>query len=264
MAMPRNAGAMNRVAVNVLGTGLVLALAGCGGGGSSSAKGTGGSTLSGGGTGGISGGGSGGAGGTVVASGTPVDMCKQFGKVMCTREGQCSGTALTPAQQTDCEGIWNVENNCDATPTGIDFSACLTDIQVLSCASLIQSDGTPNPPQACQNQINNIPSSDAQIKCAALIGAFCDRLAQCAGLPQSASDACLSSNLTDPQNGVPCFDAISVSASYPQCLSTYQNMACPNPDAGTDGGSDGGVAGGDAGATMMTTSACITSAIGFF
>lgn len=258
MAMPRNARAMNRAAVNVLGAGLVLALAGCGGGGSSSAKGTGGSTLPGG-TGGISGGGSGGTGGTVVASGTPVNMCKQFGKVICTREVQCSGTALTPAQQTDCEGSWNVANNCDATPTGVDLSACLTDVQVLSCASLFQSDGTPTVPQACGNQLSNIPTSDPWNKCIDLVTALCNRIFQCANAVPSQTDLvnCVSANED-------CDLAISVGPNYPQCLASIPSIPCATPDGGTDAGSDGGVGGAsDAGAMAAMPSAC-SGAIGFY
>lgn len=260
MAMPRNAGAMNRVAVNVLGAGLVLALAGCGGGGSSSAKGTGGSPLPGG-TGGISGGGSGGAGGTVVAGGTPAAMCKQFSNVLCTREGQCSGTPLSAADQSSCEGGWNTQFNCDGATTN-SFSTCLQDTQALSCASLFQG-STVTFPVACENEIGNIPYSDAQTKCSSLVAALCLRTLQCAGgtPAQSDIDNCVQTVTSDPTNGIPCLLAISVGATYTQCLASLPTMACPNPDGGTAGGADGGAS--DAGAMATMPSAC-SGVIGYY
>jgi hypothetical protein len=226
---------------------VVLACAACGGGssgtgkaGSTGSTGNAGSTGAGGSTGGsgVAGTagqtGSTGAGGTVAPSGTPVALCKQLISTICMRLKSCNALS-NPSTfvEADCERFENVEFGCDrATSTA--FPNCVSDAQLVSCASLFTANGL-SLPGSCSDPVNTIPLSTAQSKCADLAAADCTRLFQCANVTPTADDL-QNCQIVDYGNAG-CGFAVDVGASYNQCLMDLGTAPCP-VDGGTqpDGG----------------------------
>jgi hypothetical protein len=205
--------------------GLLLASA-CGGGSAvpdSGGTGTGGTT---------------GAGGA-TATGTPVQMCNQLVTLLCKRDVSCNGGDASAGAQTDCETATNVLFGCDRA-TSTNFNDCMNDAKNLSCTGLFTSNGL-STPASCDAPLN-IPLSDAQMKCVALVRALCTRGLQCdtPGTTPVAQDIldCESSIFVDPA-GIPCPYATGVSATYAQCVTDLQAAPCPAVDGGTDAGGSG-------------------------
>lgn len=214
--------------------GWALALAACGGGSSKSYPDAGNGPPGTGGTGGA--GPVGGTGGAVVATGTPTQQCNQLAMVICTRAAQCPG--LMPPPVAVCQNEFSVQFSCDLATAG-DFTSCVADTNLLSCASLFN--GGVSLPGACDDPIGNIPLSDAQKKCYGLVDAICGRDFQCQGVTPNASDL----QNCEASAPIDCLLATGVGASYAACLAGVPTWACDTSSA------DGGTVGGDGGMTSM-------------
>lgn len=204
---------------------IVISVAACGGGSSGASDGGSGSA----GTGG--GGTTGGGGGT--SGGTPVALCKELISTFCSRSDSCQGIVGTPQEQADCEKFENVEFGCDrAASTG--FPACLSDVKLLSCTALFNVNGL-NLPQTCEEPLNTIPLSAAQMKCAELAHTICQKIFKCDGTTPTTAElsACDSEAFFEIQ----CNFVVDVGPTIDQCIADFPNSTCPSlPDAGTDGG----------------------------
>jgi hypothetical protein len=222
MTVSQRTGAFWRVAV----FGLVLASASCGGGNASP----------------DGGGGTGAGGGGAPATGTPVQMCNQLVHSICTRDVSCNAADGSAGALADCELLENVLFGCDRA-TSTNFGDCLNDTKTVSCAGLFTPNGLFTP-ASCDDPLN-IPLSDAQMKCVALVRTLCTRALQCDGqvnpAPVDVQD-CEASIFFDPA-GIPCPYATGVSATYDQCVTELAAAPCPAPDGGTaDGGGGGPIA----------------------
>ncbi|HET6280916.1 MAG TPA: hypothetical protein VFH73_08120 [Polyangia bacterium] len=208
--------------------GLLLAGASCGGGSSAKPDGStpGNDTAAM----GDRGGGGGSSGGDVGPIGnTPVEQCKGLVAVICSRFGECQ--MKTPADVADCNVVLNVQFGCDRA-TSAEFPTCLTDTRALSCASLFTANGIQTP-ASCDTPLN-IPLSDAQTKCVALVNALCQRSNECQGgtaTPQQLADC--ADQLIFGAMGIPCPIVVSVSAKYDMCLAEIKVAMCTvRPDGG--------------------------------
>jgi hypothetical protein len=197
---------------------VVFVVGACGGGSGSPDGGAGGST--------------GAAGSTTGAGGFAggvVGNCQQVVSTLCTRLLSCGvvdgGASFV---ESDCEKSERVEFGCDrAASATTPFPNCLSDVRILSCASLFPPAGV-TLPASCDG-LNTIPLSTAQTKCADLAGADCMRAAQCLNITPTADQLqqCQIDDYT--LNG--CGFATDVGATYQQCLTDLGTAPCP-PDGG--------------------------------
>jgi hypothetical protein len=217
--------------------GLVLACASCGG--SSGAKPDGG------------GGGGGGAGGTGGVTGptTGKSGCNQLVTVLCNRAKTCNVVPDASAQDVaDCVRLQNISYSCDLATASSDFANCLQDVNALSCDSLFMAAG---PPASCGTALNMIPLTDPQMKCGGFVTAACQKSATCNGITLSTTD--LQSCELDGYQQLGCDLAITVGATYNQCLTDFGNAPCA-------GAADGGTTDGG-GAPIPSCSTAITFAM---
>lgn len=173
------------------------------------------------------------AGTTVAPAGSPVALCRELVTTLCTRLNQCEGLDASAQDTADCVTLENVEFGCDlATSAG--FPTCLNDVKVLSCAALFTAQGLAAP-ASCDEPLNTIPLSVAQMKCAALGHTICQKFFMCDGVTPTAADlaACDQEAFFEIQ----CNYAVDVGPTYDQCLTDFPKSTCPPPpDAGTDAG----------------------------
>lgn len=209
-------------------------------------------------------GGGGNPDGIGVGTGTPADQCRTLVTTICRRGDQCSGTDGGATGLAQCQAVLGTEFGCDLATEP--FGACLSDVNAVSCGTLFPQGGLAVP-GSCQEVINRIPLSDAQMKCFALAGTLCTRSLMCStgvATPDPTDvDACVAS-LTSDIDGIPCLLATGVSATYNQCLTDLKAAPCATPDggAGAGTGADGGAgADGGTGMGMMNGLASCTGVI---
>lgn len=229
---------------------VMLVSVGCGGGSGGSTGTAGGSGHAGGagttGSAGKAGGGTTGSAGTTGAGGaadnTPVGLCKQLVSTLCTRSNTCNaGGDGGPIDVSQCITLENVEFGCDrATSTA--FPPCLSDVEGLSCAGLFTANGL-QLPGSCNDPLDAIPLSDAQMKCLQLTEVICQKIAACQGVTSPTADDLMNceQDLASSSDGIGCDFAVSVSATYAQCLTDVPNAMCVNDDAGDDASIPGDV-----------------------
>jgi hypothetical protein len=195
---------------------VVLVGASCGGGGAASSDATG----------------SAGTGGS-AAPGTPVAQCKEVVSTLCNRDNSCHPSQMATAQNLmDCQTLNGIAFGCDRAT--VSFGDCLTDVKVVSCASLFPATGSGLPP-SCNDPIDAIPLSTAQQKCGDLAEVVCERSAGCQGI--TPSPAQLQNCQLQAFSDLDCLFAIDVSATFDQCLKDLPAFPCQNPDGGAgDGG----------------------------
>jgi hypothetical protein len=183
-------------------------VAGCGGGGGTAdgSAGTSGSA------------GMGGAG-TGAPAGTPVAQCNEFVDTFCGRSVACAQDAGTVDKET-CVRRFGVLVGCERATTA--FTTCLDDTKLLSCSSL-----TVGPPPSCDDPINKIPFSTAQMKCIELAGVYCSWSAKCQMLTPTAAQLQNCQNLVADDFG--CLFATNVVQA---CIDDLPNASCVPPDAG--------------------------------
>jgi hypothetical protein len=229
--------------IRSLGTCAVVAIAlvsgACGGsskpggaaGTSGGAAGTGSAGTGSGGTTGTSG-----SGGATTFTGTPVQLCQQLIKTICTRLQSCPGVLTDPTtfNETQCETDENIEFGC-ARATDPGFPTCLMDVTTISCASLFDPTAGLQLPNSCNTPLNAIPLSAAQSACAALALTDCTRIAMCLGVTPSADQLqqCQAADYSSAGCGV----ATAQGATYDQCNMALMTAPCP-PDGGADGGTN--------------------------
>jgi hypothetical protein len=207
--------------------GVFLAGASCGGGaaqpdsGSTGSAGTGGAGTSGGGT-------------------TPVAQCNQLVSTLCTRLNTCNMLDGSAQDQSDCNTLENVEFGCDRA-TSANFPTCLSDVKLLSCAALFPPMVGLVAPASCDEPLNTIPLSTAQMKCADLAAVICDKIAMCDGIMPTQAD--LLQCQQDVYSQIGCGFAVDVGPMYAQCLQDFPNSSCATADGGAaaDGGMMGSV-----------------------
>ena len=90
-----------------------------------------------------------------------------------------------------------------------------------------------------------------------MLQTFCTKSLPCDGQAVTTANvtACVARNIQNPM-GYHCDVAISVGASYDQCIQQVQNRQCSNADGGAS--SDAGAA-ADGGMTMSEFPACDTA-----
>jgi hypothetical protein len=222
---------------------LILGGGACGGGGGGSgtagnAGGASGTAGAGGAAGAVS---TAGASGTAGATGTagaaantPVGQCDQVVSTFCQRLNECEPSDGGPDTAT-CTTLFEVAFNCPAvTATNTtNIPGCITDVGGETCSSLFDSStGNFNEPGSCMTAFENVPLTDAQNKCVALVEEACDPTDVCAGQnPGTTSDItdCESQGISD----LLCQFVTGESSTFDQCL---QDLCVP-PDGGTpDGG----------------------------
>jgi hypothetical protein len=172
-------------------------------------------------------------------SATPNALCQELVSTLCTRSNQCMGADASVSAQPSCNTLEAVAFGCDrATSAG--FPACLNDVKALSCASLFPAAGGLGTPTSCDEPLNSIPLSDAQMKCVALADVVCQKVAMCSGIVAPTS-ADLMQCESDVASQIQCGFAVDVSATYDQCLVDFPNVSCGGADGGAaDGGTDAG------------------------
>jgi hypothetical protein len=134
----------------------------------------------------------------------------------------------------------DIEFGCDRAMSA-GFAGCITDVNSLSCASLFTANGLATP-ASCDEPLNSIPLSDAQMKCIALAQVICQQGAACAAITMPSA-AELAQCAQDVAIQIQCGFAVGVSATYDQCLADLPNAPCSSVDGSAmDGGTDGGSA----------------------
>lgn len=211
--------------VTLSGAGFIAVLligASCGGGGSAAPDGGGA---------GQTGGNAGQTGGGAT---TGPQGCAQVAQVLCMREIACApadaGTTIT---QADCVRLEGISLTCDSATTE-DFSACIGILKSTSCTDLDSASALPS----CSNPINMIPLSDPQMKCGDFAQAVCQKSATCQGVTPTAAQ--LQNCTTQAYSDIGCSLAMSVGATFNQCLTDVGASSCPSADGGA--GSDAGTA----------------------
>jgi hypothetical protein len=167
-------------------------------------------------------GGSSGAGG--AAAGAPVALCRQVIATICTRLAACPNTLQNPPpDEATCERMEDVEFGCDRATSNA-FAACLGDVTTVSCAALFPLFTRFQLPMSCDDPLNSIPLSTAQLKCADLAAADCARRAQCEGITPvpDALQACESEDYMNANCGF----AVDVGATYAQCRTDLGSVPC--------------------------------------
>jgi hypothetical protein len=154
----------------------------------------------------------GGAAGTSGGGGNAVTLCKELVSTLCNRSNTCGMLNATPQEIADCITLENVEFGCDrAASTG--FPTCLSDVKLLSCAALFTPQGL-SPPASCDEPLNTIPLSVAQMKCAALGHVICQKIFMCDGVTPTAND--LAACDAEAFFAIECQYAVDVGATYDQ------------------------------------------------
>jgi hypothetical protein len=177
-----------------------------------------------------------GTGGAAVP-GTPVAQCKEVVATLCNRDNTCNGQNATAQDLMDCQTLNGIAFGCDRATAP--FADCLNDTKIVSCASLFPASGSGLPP-SCNDPIDAIPLSTAQMKCGDLAEVVCERSAGCQGVTPTPPQ--LQACQLDAFQQLNCLYAIDVSQSFDQCLKDLPAYPCPPADGGTaDGGSDAGV-----------------------
>jgi len=207
---------------------VVFACAACGGGSGNGSSGGAGSGAAGSSTAGTGGAGSGTAGIGGATDNTPVGLCKQLITTLCMRSNECKASDAGVVDVAQCSTLQDVAFGCDrATSTA--FASCLSDVKNLSCADLFSATNGLALPGSCDVPTNIAPS-DAQTKCATLVEVICDPTDLCSNVVPTQTQSLMTCEADGIQQ-IGCDFAVSVSATYNQCLSAL----CSTPDAGTDG-----------------------------
>ena len=141
-----------------------------------------------------------------------------------------AGATIT---QADCVRLEGVALTC-ASATTEDFGACIGILKSATCTDLDSASTLPS----CSNPINMIPLSDAQMKCGDFAQAICQKSATCQGVTPTAAQ--LQNCTAQAYSDIGCSLAMSVGATFNQCITDVGASACPSTDGGT--GSDGGAA----------------------
>jgi hypothetical protein len=165
----------------------------------------------------------GGSAGVPASASTAVDLCKQVVARLC----HCP----TSSDEATCNRTEVVEFGCDRA-TSDQFPSCLADVTAASCDALFSQFAGLTLPASCDDPINTIPLSTAQMECATLAAADCTRRAQCEGV-STAPDA-LQPCESEDYGTANCSFAIDVGASYGQCLADLAIVACLPNNAGED------------------------------
>jgi hypothetical protein len=236
--------AQHSLTISTLALILVGAACGSSGGGSKTDGGGGGA---GGGGGSDAGGGSdlGLPGSDAPIGATPAEQCNALVTTLCTRGGECLNT--TPAQQSNCQTLLNVQFGCERAT--LPFTACVQDTRALSCSALFPM-GSASPPASCDMPLEAIPVSQAQMQCVALVRALCTRSAECQNIMATPAqiDGCVEEAIFG-MDGIPCPFVTGVSATYDMCVAQVRADPCITPPDGgaPDGGTPDGGAPADAG-----------------
>jgi hypothetical protein len=138
---------------------------------------------------------------------------------ICTR---CLQDTPSPNEAT-CEKTEDVEFGCDRATSNA-FPACLSDVTNSSCATLFPPFGGFQLPASCNDPLNTIPLSTAQLKCADLATADCTRRAQCEGIA-AVPDALQPCESEDYDNAN-CGFAVDVGNTYASCLTDLGSVPC--------------------------------------
>jgi hypothetical protein len=167
-------------------------------------------------------------GGAGTTGNTPVGQCKQVVTTLCNRDNACNNAgAGTAAEIMACVNANNVAFGCDRAT--VSFADCLADVNVISCASLFPASGL-GLPVSCNDAVDSIPLSVAQMKCSDLASAVCQRSARCQGVVPTPTQ--LQACQQDAFSQLDCLFAIDVSATYNQCLTDLPASSCPGADGG--------------------------------
>jgi hypothetical protein len=192
--------------------------------------------------------GAGGSGGTIVGGGTggagvgtPVMQCQSLVKTVCTKfYGPCK-PPTADAGATDeaaCERQLTVSFGCERATTP--YATCLSDTNLLSCASLFPTTGL-SLPASCDAPLQDTPLSDPQSKCLDLVVATCTRFFECQGNP-TPTQAQLSPCLMQVVQNADCGFVTGLGTTYNECLAGLKTETCPAPaDAGVDAGDPVGI-----------------------
>jgi hypothetical protein len=173
--------------------------------------------------------------------------CNQLAALLCSRDKACNFPDASAMDETSCVRLQNIAYTCDLATAASDFTSCLKDVQALSCESLFNAAG---PPASCGTPLNMVPQSDPQMKCGQFVTAACKKGASCDGIILSATD--LQGCEIDGYNQLRCALAITVGATYDQCLTDFGNAPCL-------GAADGGTS--DGGTTIPSCETAITFAM---
>jgi hypothetical protein len=184
------------------------------------------------GTGGAAGSSTSGSGGGTDNS--PAGLCKQLITTLCMRSNDCNVGDAGTVDVSQCSTLQDVAFGCDrATSTA--FPSCLSDVKALSCTGLFSPTNGLVLPGSCDLPLN-IPPSDAQTKCATLVDVICDPTEVCNNVAPTQTQAFMTCE-SDGIQQIGCAFAVSVSATYNQCL----NDLCATADGGTGAATpDGG------------------------
>src|SRR5262249_26298090 len=156
----------------------------------------------------------------IVTQGSPAELCAQLTKLICKRDDTCSGMTKSAQEEAACEQIFSVGFDCELATvmTSPDFATCLNDANAVSCKSLFPANAQFMLPPSCQDEIRQIPYSDAKMKCFSFAAAFCKRSLECSGDPvtQDNVELCVEVFVQDSQRGISCDVATAVGPGYDQ------------------------------------------------
>jgi hypothetical protein len=135
--------------------------------------------------------------------------------------------------EADCERMEDVDFGCDRA-TSLLFPDCVSDVTNVSCAGLFSQTAGLQLPPSCDDPVNSIPLSNAQLRCADLALADCMRLAQCEGITPTADQ--LQQCQIDDYSSAGCGFAVDVGPTYAQCSADLATAPCSGDGGAPDGG----------------------------